>query len=283
MTRAIDVHVHPATAEYLKGAMGPFTEATERYFKTKIPVLTIDEMAAEFEELDIVGVLLAWDAETTTGLAPVTNDFVAKAVKAHPGRFYGFASVDPHKGQVAVEELERAVAELALIGLKMHPIAQEFRPDDPEFFPIWEKASQLGVPVLFHSGTTGLGAGMPGGMGMKLDYARPIYLDSLAAEMPELQIIAAHPSWPWQDEMIAIALHKTNIWLDLSGWSPKYFSEALVREMKSRLSDRVLFGTDYPFIAHAKWLDAFETLEVSPDVAEKILRKNAAGLLGIDL
>lgn len=283
MTQAIDIHVHPATTEWLERTIKPFTKQTEQYFRTKIPVVTIDEMAVEFEAIDTVGVLFAWDAETTTGLPRLTNDWVAEAVAAHPGRFYGFASVDPHKGRAAVEELERAVTELGLIGVKMHPVAQAFHPNDEAFYPIWQKAAELGVPVLFHTGNTGLGAGTRGGMGMKLEYARPIYLDSLAADMPELEIIGAHPSWPWQDEMLMVALHKTNVWIDLSGWSPKYFSPELVREIKTRLSDRVLFGTDYPFITHEKWFAAFDALDPTPEVRRKVLLTNAARLLKIEV
>lgn len=283
MPQAIDVHVHPATKEYLTEALGAYTEATEKYFRTSIPVITIDEMAAEFQADDLLAILFAWDAETATGLPPVTNDYIADAVKAHPDRFLGFASVDPHKGTAAIAELERAVLELGLIGLKTQAGAQDFRPDDRQFYPLWEKVAELGVPVLFHVGTTGLGAGTPGGMGIKLDNMRPIYVDTVAADFPELKIIAAHPAWPWQDEMIAIALHKDNIWIDLSGWSPKYFSETLVREIKTRLQDRVMFGTDYPFITYSKWISAFDELGISKEVRTKVIRSNAASLFGIDI
>jgi len=232
--KAIDFHVHPSTREYLELALGPFFEQTQKFFKARIAVRTEEEMVAELEAEGVFGVLLAWDAETYTGLPPVSNDYVASVVRRFPERFVGFASVDPHKGHAAVEELERAVRELGLVGLKLHPVAQNFRPDDDRFYPLFAKAAELGIPVLIHTGNTGLGAGTPGGMGMKLERARPIYLDTLAAEFPELTIVGAHPSWPWQDEMIMIALHKSNVYIDLSGWSPKYFPEALVREMKGR-------------------------------------------------
>jgi predicted TIM-barrel fold metal-dependent hydrolase len=278
--RPIDIHVHPSTAEYLERALGPFFEATKRFFRTDIPVRTLEEMAQEFAEAGVFGVLLAWDAETATGLPPVTNDFIAEVIRRYPETFAGFASVDPHKGKKAVDELARAVEELGLIGLKLHPVAQDFRPDDPKFFPLFEKAADLGIPALLHTGNTGLGAGMPGGMGMKLERARPIYIDTLAAEFPDLTIIGAHPSWPWQDEMIMIALHKKNVYIDLSGWSPKYFPESLVREIGGRLQDKVLFGTDYPFITHEKWLAAFEAFGFDESVVRKVLRDNALSILG---
>lgn len=280
--RAIDFHVHPSTREYLETALGPFFEETKKFFRSEIPIRTEEQMAAELEAAGVLGVLLAWDAQTYTGLPPVTNDYVASVVRRFPERFLGFASVDPHKGAGAVEELERAVGQLGLVGLKLHPVAQNFRPDDERFYPVFAKAAELGIPVLLHTGNTGLGAGTPGGMGMKLERARPIYLDTLAADFPELTIVGAHPSWPWQDEMIMVALHKRNVYIDLSGWSPKYFPESLVREMKGRLQDKVIFGTDYPFITHSKWFEAFESLGVEERVARKIFVDNAAKVLGVD-
>ena len=281
--RAIDVHVHPSTREWLVDGLGPFKEATEAHFRTEIPVRTVAEMAEEFRADDVLAVLFAWDAETATALPPTTNDFVAACVADHPDAFVGFASVDPWKGRAAVAELGRAVADLGLCGLKLHPSAQGFSPDDQRFYPLYQAAADLGIPVVFHTGTTGLGAGLPGGGGIKLGLSRPVLLDAVAADFPELQIIGAHPSWPWQDEMLAVAQHKANVWIDLSGWSPKRWSPELTRAVLGSLSDRVLFGTDYPFITFERWLDAFRTHDPSPEVEEKVLRGNAARLLGIDL
>jgi uncharacterized protein len=281
MPRAIDVHVHPSTPEYVDDAMGEYAPACEAYFRTELPRHSVQEMADEFRRADILGVLFAWDAETATGLPPVTNDFVAGCARDHPDAFLGFASVDPLKGAAAVTELERSVRDLDLRGLKVHPTAQAFRPDDERFYPLWETAAGLGIPVTVHTGTTGLGAGMPGGGRMKLAWSRPIYLDAVAADFPELQIVMAHPAWPWQDEQLAVALHKPNTWIDLSGWSPRRFAPELVREIKGRLQDRVLFGTDYPFLRHEQWLNAFAELGVSDDVTEKVLLRNAQRLLGL--
>jgi predicted TIM-barrel fold metal-dependent hydrolase len=280
---AIDVHVHPSTREFLVEAMGPFQEAVERHFHTSIPVRSVDEMAGELRSEGVMAVLLAWDAESGTGLPPVTNDFVAACVEAHPDVFLGFASVDPHKGRAALAELRRAVVELGLRGLKLHPSAQDFSPDDRRHYDLYAACAELEIPVLFHTGTTGVGAGLPGGGGVKLGYSRPILLDAVAADFPELTVVAAHPSWPWQDEMLAVAQHKTNVWVDLSGWSPRLWSPALRDAVLGWLSDRALFGTDYPFITHAKWRKAFLAHEPSDEVVEKVLRGNAARLLGLDL
>jgi len=282
MPKAIDMHVHLPTSSFLDGAVKPFKEPAEAFFRNKVPVREMGEVARLYEELDIVAVLLAWDAETATGLPPVTNDEVADVVKKYPGQFVGFASVDPWKGHRAVDEMKRAITELGLIGAKFHPGIQAFYPNDKQFYPLYEKINELGVPALFHTGTNGLGAGTPGGMGVRLDYSRPIYLDHVAADFPELTVIGAHPAWPWHDEMLAIIGHKSNVFMDLSGWSPKYVPKAIMDEARTRLQDRILFGSDYPFIMPQRWLADFDSLEgFSAEVRQKILHDNAARLLKI--
>ena len=280
MPFAIDMHVHLPTVSFLDSAIKPFREPAEKFFHRKVPITRMDEVAKHYEKLDIVGVLLAWDAETATGLPPLTNDEIAGIVAEFPERFIGFASVDPWKGKRAVAEIERAVRELGLKGAKFHPGIQAFYPNDPRFSELFAKVTELGVPALFHTGTNGLGAGIKGGMGVRLDYTRPIYLDHLAADFPELTIIGAHPAWPWHEEMLAIIAHKANVFMDLSGWLPRYIPEAVMNEARKRLSDRILFGSDYPFILPERWLEDFDTLEgFTPEVKRKLLHDNAAALL----
>ncbi len=280
--RAIDIHVHPSTREYLVDAGGKYISDALDYFHRHDVMVTLDEMAAYYRKQDMLAVLLAWDAETATGLPAVTNDYIADAVGAYPDCFIGFASVDPWKGVLAVRELERAVRTLHLRGLKCHPIAQAFYPNDRRFYPLWETCSGLGIPLLLHTGTTGVGAGVPGGNGLKLKYAQPIpYIDDIAADFPNLTIIGAHPSWPWQEEMLAIAVHKTNVYIDLSGWSPKYFSQSLIKYANTALQDRVLFGSDYPFLTPERWIADAEKVGFKPEVMEKILLHNAKRLLRI--
>ncbi len=278
---AIDVHVHPGTHEFVGGAMGHFAEAAAKYFHKDIPPKSAEEMAREYRDADVLGVLLAWDASSATGLPPVTNDYVSSVVRQFPDDFIGFASVDPWAGKPAVVELGRAILQLGLRGAKFQQIAMAFRPSERRFYPLWQTCSDLRIPVMFHCGTTGLGAGLPGGGGLKLDYGRPIYVDSVAADFPDLTIICAHPAWPWQSEMIAIALHKTNVFVDLSGWSPKYFPEELRHEIGGRLQDKVMFGTDYPYVTPRRWLDDFARLEYPAAITRKVLRDNAVRALGL--
>ncbi|MGZ3583497.1 MAG: amidohydrolase family protein, partial [Ktedonobacterales bacterium] len=262
-------------------AIGKYREAAERYFRSEVKLRDIEEIAAYYAEQDTIGVLLAWDAETATGQKPLKNDTVAEIVRRYPGQFVGFASVDPHKGDRAIVEMERAVRDLGLSGAKFHPGVQAIYPNDRRFYPLFEKIAELGIPALFHTGTNGLGAGMPGGGGIKLDYTRPIYLDSLAADFPTLTIIGAHPSWPWEQEMIAILQHKPNVYNDLSGWSPKYIPPALLKEAAGRLNHKFLFGSDYPFIPPDRWLSDFARLEGWTDEArQNVLWRNGQRLLG---
>ena len=254
-----------------------------KYFRSAVSHSTPEEMAEMYAELDIFGVLFQIDFETASGSKPIPNDFIAEVVQRYPKQFVGFGSVDPWKGAIAVREAERCAKELGLLGLKFHPQQQQFFPNDQRFYPLWEAAQRLGLIVLFHTGTTGVGVGQPGGGGIKLKYARPIpYIDDVAADFPELTIIMAHPSFPWQDEQLAMLVHKPNVYMDLSGWSPKYFSPLLVQYAKTLVQDKVMFGSDYPVISPERWLNDFAGLGFSEDVTQKILIDNAKRLLKLE-
>lgn len=171
-----------------------------------------------------------------------------------------------------------------MMGIKFQGAAQAFYPNDRRFYPLWEKCVELGVPIQLHTGTTGLGAGMPGGGGIKLKYTRPIpYIDDVAADFPDLKIICLHPSYPWQDEAIAMAIHKPNIFFDLSGWAPKYFPDALRKEIRSRLKDRVMFASDYPIIPYDKLFAGWAEEGYQPDIMERIYYKNAIRILNLNI
>ncbi len=264
----------------MEGSLGPYREPAERYFHGELTLQTAEELAAAYEAIDCVGVLLAWDAETATRRPRLSNDLVAEIVRRFPDRFVGFASVDPWKGTSALREMRRAREELGLSGYKFHPSMQAFRPDDGRWSDLLERAAGYGVPCLFHTGTSGLGAGTPGGQGIELAYARPIHLDAVAARYPEMPVIMAHFGWPWHLEALAIALHKTNVYLEVSGWRPRYVPDEVVREAESRLTDRVLFGSDSPFFAAEKVLKEWEQ-RLSPAAFRRVARDNAARLLGL--
>ena len=275
---AIDVHVHPTSPEAI-GVLGADLEAMGRYFGREIPQISMDELAQQYRARKMMAVLLAMDTSTSTGWPPVPNDHIAAAVRAHADVFIGFAGVDPWKGRLAVDEARRAREVLGLRGLKLHPGLQKFAPNDDRFYPLWAAAAELGLVCLFHTGMMGTGAGLPGGGGYKLKYVNPLLLDDVAADFPSLEIIMAHPGWPWQPEQLAMARHKANLYIDLSGWSPKYFPGELVQNMNGLLQDKCLFGSDWPFLTPERWLADFAALPIGEAVRRKILRDNARRLL----
>jgi predicted TIM-barrel fold metal-dependent hydrolase len=189
--------------------------------------------------------------------------------------------VDPHKGKLGVREARRLIADHGVRGFKFHPNTQRFWPNDSAFYELYSVIAEAGLIALFHSGTTGIGAGMPGGGGVRLKYSNPMCVDDVAADFPELQIILAHPSFPWQDEALAVAVHKPNVYIDLSGWSPKYFPENLIRYTNTLLKDKMLFGSDFPLITPDRWLADFEKIAIKDEVRPLVLKENAARLLGL--
>jgi predicted TIM-barrel fold metal-dependent hydrolase len=278
--KAIDIHAHiprmPGIPEY------GIEAGLRRMFRMNDEPDDVVKMVETYRAIDTMAVIFSVDAETETGDLPDPNDYVAETVAAYPDVLMGFASVDPRKGDTAVIELDRAVTDLGLRGLKLHPIHQAFFPDDPAFTPLFSKAEDLGIPVLMHSGYAAAGANTPGGGGFELAYSRPIpHVDSLAARHPGLAIIMAHPAWPWIQEQVAVALHKPNVFIDLSGWAPKYIPKELITEAGGRLRKKVLFGSDYPYISPVTWMEQFADLEIRDEARELILHDNAAGILGL--
>ena len=275
----VDVHVHPPTKEFLIDSGGRHVEAATKKFGHKIELRTFEQMLDEYTRCGVEKlVLFAWDAETTSHMPRVTNEFVAEVAHRYPERIVGFASVDPHK-KSAVKDFEYAIRELGLAGLKLHPQVQAFEPNDPAFYPLYAKCVELSVPVTFHTGSTYWGAGLEGGGGVKLRFSDPMLLDDVAADFPELKLIMAHPGWPWQDEQLAIATHKSNVYIDLSGWSPKYFQPLLITYMTKMIPQKFLFGTDYPMLSPQRWLLDFDGLGLSSEIKSMVLSENAKNLL----
>ena len=275
--RAIDFHVHLPTPDWLDGSMAGYVEAAEAYFRATVPRQSLGELADKYRQLDVKAVLLAWDAETATGRPRVPNETVAAACRDYPDAFTGIGSVDPHKG-TAVAEVAN-IAALGLRGVKFHPSLQAFAPDDPAYWPVFAACEEHGLLALFHTGTSGIGARQPGGQGIRIDYAHPLKLDAVAATHPGLTVVAAHFGWPWHMDLIAVALHKTNVYIDISGWSPKRIPAEVVRELKGRLSGQFVWGSDFPFIAPERCLAELDELGIA---SPGLLRDNAARVLRLN-
>jgi hypothetical protein len=276
---AIDVHTHAwKSALRVDDAPTESQEAMGRYFRYAPQHQTVPEMAQMYRKLNMAFVVFTVDAEKGASRG-ITNQEIAELAREHADVAIPFASISPHRGAEGVREARRLIEECGVRGFKFHPSVQDFFPDDRMAYPLYEVIAAAKLPALFHTGQTGVGARTPGGGGVRLKYANPMHLDDVAADFPDLQIVMAHPAVPWQDEQLSVAVHKPNVWIDLSGWSPKYFEPKLVQYANTLLKDRMLFGSDYPVIAPERWLADFERLPIKPEVRPLILKENALRLL----
>jgi predicted TIM-barrel fold metal-dependent hydrolase len=277
---ALDIHTHASIST--RSPRDPcsiiFDEAMSKYFKSAVPP-TIPEVAQYYRERRIAAVIFPVDSESEMGHWRIANEEVAEMAAEHADVLIPFASIDPAKGKMGAREARKLVKEYGVRGFKFHPSMLGFYPNDRKAYVLYEAIAEAGVPALFHTGQTGAGAGSRGGMGVRLKFSDPMYLDDVAVDFPDMPIILAHPSFPWQDEALAVATHKPNVYIDLSGWSPKYFPANLVQYSNTLLKDRVLFGSDYPAITPDRWLADFEKLPVKPEVRPMILKENALRLL----
>lgn len=281
MPRAIDVHIHPPLPSGYSTIGGRFMNMLKG---RQISLPSPEEMYERYESLDIFGILIAIDDETQSGVPYHANDELAELVRRWPKRFAAFGSVDPHKGAAAVREAERCADTLGFKGLKFHPSVQAFYMNDRRYWPLWAKCQDLGLTLLIHAGTTGVGARMPGGGGISLEFAKPMpYMDEVAANFPELKMILAHPARPWVDEQLEMIVHKANVYMDLSGWMPKYFDPLVVQYASTIAKTKVMFGTDYPAFTVERWLDEWKALDVREDAQQAIMFDNANRVIGLGL
>jgi len=218
--------------------------------------------------------------ERITGRPQVPNEDVLNLARQHSDFMIAFASVDPMRGAEAVREARRLI-ELGVRGFKLHPPLQQFHANDRSVYPFYEVVAQAKLPVIIHTGHSGIGTGMPGGGGIRLKYGNPMDIDDVAVDFPDMPIILAHPSFPWQDEAISICLHKPQVYIDLSGWSPRYFSPILIQYANTLLKNKMLFGSDYPLITPDRWMADFEKISIRDEVRPLILKENAVRLLNL--
>ncbi len=280
---AIDVHVHAELSERepLDKVKAEFIEAAKKYFKEEGKRPTIRETADYYRERKMACVIFTVDGEAASGQKRISNEEVAEIANENSDVMIPFASIDPAKGRYGAREARRLIEDYKVKGFKFHPQFQEFFPNDTKAYPLYEVIAEAKLPALFHTGHSGMGTGMPGGGGIRLKYGNPMYVDDVAVDFPDMPIILAHPSWPWQDEALSIALHKSQVYIDLSGWSPKYFPPQLVHYANTQLKHKMLFGSDFPLIKPDRWLADFEKAEFRDEVRPLILKDNAVRLLGL--
>jgi predicted TIM-barrel fold metal-dependent hydrolase len=273
---AIDTHVHVEPDPSGNAA----EEAARKYFGNAGVGYGRKELAEYYRSRKIGCVVFSVD-ERLTGRPQVSNDDVVAFAADNSDIMMAFASVDPMRGAYAVKEARRLIAGGGIRGFKLHPPLQQFHANDKAAYPFYEVVAAAKLPVIFHTGHSGIGTGMPGGGGIRLKYGNPMDIDDVAVDFPDMPIIMAHPSFPWQDEAISVCLHKPQVYIDLSGWSPKYFSPILIQYANTLLKKKMLFGSDYPLITPDRWLADFAAIAIRDEVRPLILKENAARLFSL--
>jgi uncharacterized protein len=272
---AIDTHVHLEPEDDSQAS----DQAAKKYFGDSGAKRDWRSLAEYYRSRKIGCVVFPVD-EKLTGKPQIPNERVAEFAAEHSDIMIAFASIDPARGAAAVQEAKRLVASGGIKGLKLHPPLQQFFPNDRMAYPLYAVFAEAGLPVLFHTGHSGIGTGMPGGGGVRLKYGNPMHVDDVAVDFPTLKIILAHPSFPWQDEAISVCLHKPSVYIDLSGWSPKYFPPILIQYANTLLKHKMLFGSDYPLITPDRWMTDFAKIDIRPEVRPLILKENAVQFFG---
>jgi uncharacterized protein len=279
---SFDFHIHPWTREFML-KNGPIVKAC-RFFRigTQSLPLSLDEMFDGMADSDVEGgVILGQDTHATPNRSfkhyTIRNDALASIANKSRRNLVAFAGVDPNAGAEASRELKRAFVKLGMKGLKIHSSANSVYPNDwKKMSRLYEICQEYGAPVLFHTGTTGLGD-------CEIKFSKPEFLDDVCQRYPDLKVVMAHFGWPWSDVTVAVALRNPNVYIDVSGWKPKYLPASLLSYLNGNLQDRFLFGTDYPMLRHRQWVEDFEaslSQRLKPGVADKLLRQNAKRILG---
>ncbi|WP_082384576.1 amidohydrolase family protein [Erythrobacter sp. SG61-1L] len=281
--RAIDVHVHAEVSchDPEDPVMGEFFDAASTYFKAPRERPKMPEIIELYRETNIALVLFTVDCESGMGAKRVSNYEVAEQALKNDDICIAFASIDPHKGKYGAREARDLIENYGVKGFKFHGIAQNAHPADRMAYPIYEVIAEYGLPAIFHTGHSGMGTGMRGGGGMHLKFGQPMLIDDVAVDFPDMKIILAHPSWPWVDESLSMALHKTNVYIDLSGWSPKYFPKQVIQYANTQLKHKMLFGSDFPLIHPDKWIATAQEVGFREEVMPLIMKDNAAKVLGL--
>jgi uncharacterized protein len=280
---AIDMHVHAEVSchDPEDPVMGKFFDAASAYFKADRKRPTIPETIEFYRERKIPFCLFTVDCESGIGAKRVSNYEIAEHAASNPDIVIPFASIDPHKGKMGAREARDLVENYGVKGFKFHGIMQDAHPADRMAYPIYEVIAEHKLPAIFHTGHSGMGTGMRGGGGVRLKWGQPMLIDDVAVDFPDIKIILAHPSWPWTDESLSMALHKDNVFIDLSGWSPKYFPKQVIQYANTQLKHKMLFGSDFPLIKPEKWIEAAKEAGFREDVLPMILKDNAVKLLGL--
>lgn len=273
--KVLDCRARPNTPEYYSLLQGDAIKTVFRKSGNPFPKQsTLEDFVGEFTQAGIDKVVCTGRDIETTSAWKVTNDYVAEMVAKYPDRIIGLAGIDPNKGDGAVREVERAISELGLKGVSMDPFGAGLYANDPKMYPIYQKCSDLGVPVFLTIGPLPVS-------GTKISYGNPLPVDDVAVDFPKLKILCSHGGWPFSREMVAIAWRNDNVYFETSVYHFLPGAELVVEAANTIIGDKLVFASAHPFAPFKESLERFKKLPFKEEVLPKVLYQNAAQLLGI--
>lgn len=280
--KLIDLHSHWGTRRGYPLQKPEELAQQQKTWRSAPRYVSEDEMAQDLRASGVRAMLdLGFTKDLPLDEVRELHDYALEFGRRHSDVVIGhWLQIDPRTGADGVAELDRCLrADAGLIGYCVSGSAVGLTATDPAFEPFYCRCIEAGAPVLILVGYVGRGAGLPGGGGLVLEHSHPRYVDQVAARFPDLTIVAGRPAWPWQTEMIAVLLHKTNVWYELHGWSPKYLAPDLQHDIARRLQDRVMFGADYPLFTYERLISDWRKLGFDEEILSKIFHGNAERFL----
>lgn len=280
---AIDIVVNPLTQRIVDSRPA----WTREFHTAKIGRAAADVQSVSLEQMlaqmDVAGIARAFLVSCklgqlgTPGAWHMPDEWIAEAVAQYPDRFSGLAGVDPTEGMEGVRRLERAIRDYGFIGAHTYPHWFELAPNHARYYPFYAKCCELGVPIQMQ-------------VGQSLVYykkrplrsvARPILLDDIACDFPELKLVGIHIGIPWHDEMIAMAWKHENVFIGTDAHSPKYWPASFVQYLNTYGRQKVMFGTDFPVLAFKRTVDEIDELGLRPETMRAVMRDNALRIYGL--
>jgi predicted TIM-barrel fold metal-dependent hydrolase len=284
MPGAIDIVINLHTPEVLAFRPGWYKDFLGGKIGADSELIRGFPIEKYLERMDRAGIQMAFITAAKSGSKGhpsnwhLPYEMVADVVKKHPTRFKGLAGLDPTEGMDGVRKLEYAIKELGFIGAHLYPHWFELPPHHRKYYPFYAKCVELGVPIQMQ-------------VGHCLVYSkdrplksvgRPIYLDTIACDFPELKLVGIHTGWPWVEEMISVSWKHENVYIGSDAYAPKYWKREFINFINSWGQDKVMFGTDFPIIDFERATREIEELGLKPACKEKLLWKNAARLYGLE-
>jgi len=280
VSNIIDITINPWTP--LEVSEGQVGVDDDFYDKIRVPPVARVGLSWEayIEKMDRAGIQRSLVCATRAGDPRMRYSFaipyerVADYCAQHPNRLSGLAGIDPTRGMEGLREFERGITEYGFVGGHLYPHWFGLAPDDRRFYPFYAKACELDVPIMMQ-------------VGHCLDYQRdkifhsvgkPLTLENIAIDLPEVKLIGIHLGWPWAEEMIAVAYKHANVYMAGDAYAPKHWPKEYVHFINTWGQDKCMFGSDWPVIDPERAVDEVDALELRPEAKEKFVRTNALKL-----